>query len=100
VTWELFCSPESELSKQSDRYGFKAVRINLANGYDLYKAETYKIFSLYSGLAPTTGVGFYKASIVLLGSIILLSHGRFHDVQPIDRIGLNLGFMLQLSATQ
>ena len=42
VTWELFCSPESELSKQSDRYGFKAVRINLANGYDLYKAETYE----------------------------------------------------------
>ena len=41
VTWELFCSPESELSSQCDRYGFKAVRINLSNGYDLYRPETY-----------------------------------------------------------
>ena len=40
VTWELFCSPESELSAQCDRYGFKAVRINLSNGYDLYRPET------------------------------------------------------------
>ena len=41
VTWEMFCSPESELSRQCEHYGFKAVRINLANGYDLYKESTY-----------------------------------------------------------
>lgn len=41
VVWELFCSPESTLSQEVLKSGVRAVRINLAGGFDLYKAGTY-----------------------------------------------------------
>lgn len=41
IVWEMFCSPQSELTKQCEHYGMEGMRINLANGYDLYKASTY-----------------------------------------------------------
>ena len=42
VVWELFCSPESTLSQEVLKSGIRAVRINLASGFDLYKPETYE----------------------------------------------------------
>ena len=42
VVWEMFCSPESELTTCVNREGLCGVRINLAGGYDLYKDHTYE----------------------------------------------------------
>lgn len=41
VVWEMFCSPESQLTEQVNREGLQGHRINLANGFDLYKEKTY-----------------------------------------------------------
>ncbi|CAJ1348895.1 unnamed protein product, partial [Effrenium voratum] len=40
VVWEMFCSPESQLTEQVNREGLQGHRINLANGFDLYKEKT------------------------------------------------------------
>lgn len=39
--WEMFCNPESELINQTIKMGLCGIRINLSNGYDFYKQETY-----------------------------------------------------------
>ena len=39
--WEVACAPHSWLSEACDRQGLRACRINLEQGYDLYKAETW-----------------------------------------------------------
>ena len=42
LVWEMFCSKDSELSNACLREGIPVQRINLAQGYDLYKPETYE----------------------------------------------------------
>ena len=39
--WEVFCAPESWLSQAVQSEGMVASRINLHQGYDLYKHDTY-----------------------------------------------------------
>ena len=41
VVWELFCSPHSTLTESCLQHGTKGVRINLANGFDLYKEDAW-----------------------------------------------------------
>ena len=41
VVWEMFCSPESMLTKCVNKEGLTGVRINLAGGFDLYKKDSY-----------------------------------------------------------
>ena len=53
VIWEVFCSPNSELSKQCSQNGMCAVRINLANGFDLYKDDSWnRLYGLYEVQKP------------------------------------------------
>ena len=37
----MFCPPDSRLTSACIQEGLPAQRINLANGFDLYRAETY-----------------------------------------------------------
>ena len=54
VVWEVFCSPDSELSHQCSLNGMEAVRINLANGFDLYKDESWnQLYKLYRKKPPS-----------------------------------------------
>ena len=39
--WEICCSPTSFLAAAAMRVGLRTKRINLANGYDLYRPQTY-----------------------------------------------------------
>ena len=39
--WEIFCAPESRLSQAVQSEGMVASRINLHQGYDVYKHDTY-----------------------------------------------------------
>ena len=41
VVWEMFCQKSSALSEACIREGIPVQRINLNNGYDLYKEKTY-----------------------------------------------------------
>ena len=41
MLWEMFCSPDSELTNQALKAGLCAYRINLAGGFDLYRKNTY-----------------------------------------------------------
>eukprot|EP00435_Cladocopium_sp_Y103_P030923 s2774_g7.t1 len=41
MLWELFCSPDSDLTNQALQAGLCAYRINLAGGFDLYRKDTY-----------------------------------------------------------
>ena len=41
MLWEMFCSPDSELTNQALQAGLCAYRINLAGGFDLYRKDTY-----------------------------------------------------------
>eukprot|EP00438_Fugacium_kawagutii_P003967 Skav207534 [mRNA] locus=scaffold756:114473:122071:+ [translate_table: standard] len=53
LVWEMFCSPESSLSAACERHGVKAVRINLANHFDLYKDSTWpQVYNLYNTQKP------------------------------------------------
>ena len=40
--WEVACSPHSWLSEAAEKQGLRPRRINLANGFDLYKDETWQ----------------------------------------------------------
>ena len=47
--WEVCCSPNSWLSEACRLEGLPSQRINLANGFDLNKDETYhKMTQLYN----------------------------------------------------
>ncbi|OLQ00692.1 hypothetical protein AK812_SmicGene16628 [Symbiodinium microadriaticum] len=39
--WEVACSPHSWLSEAANEHGLRPRRINLANGYDLYRHDTW-----------------------------------------------------------
>ena len=77
VVWELFCSPESTLSQEVLKSGVRAVRINLAGGFDLYKAGTYdQLRSLWwtpktqedfgsAVLASSTAIGVTSTTIIV-----------------------------------
>ena len=53
VIWEVFCSPHSTLTEACLQHGMKGVRINLANGFDLYKDETWNgLYKLYEVQKP------------------------------------------------
>ena len=39
--WEIACAPHSWLSISAEQHDLRPRRINLSNGYDLYKAETW-----------------------------------------------------------
>ena len=41
LVWEMFCSKDSALAEACMREGIPVERINLAQGFDLYKPETY-----------------------------------------------------------
>ena len=41
MLWEMFCSPDSELTNQALKAGLCAYRIILAGGFDLYRKNTY-----------------------------------------------------------
>ena len=40
MLWEVFCSPDSELTNHTLQAGLCAYRINLAGGFDLYCKDT------------------------------------------------------------
>ena len=42
LVWEMFCSPESWLTAACRSEGLKFSRINLAQGFDLYKPKVYE----------------------------------------------------------
>ena len=42
AVWEMFCSPESQLTEHVIQEGLHGRRINLASGFDLYKDKTYQ----------------------------------------------------------
>ena len=53
VVWELFCSPHSTLTESCLQNGMTGVRINLANGFDLYKEDTWNgLYKLYEVQKP------------------------------------------------
>ena len=53
LVWEMFCSPESNLSNACNAHGLEAVRINLANNFDLYKDKTWdSVYELYEVQKP------------------------------------------------
>ena len=53
LIWEMFCSPESGLTKACEEEGRPAQRINLHQGFDLYKPETYPVlFELFKVQRP------------------------------------------------
>ena len=39
--WEVACSPHSWLSEAANEHGLRPRRINLANGFDLYRHDTW-----------------------------------------------------------
>ena len=41
--WEMFCSPDSGLTKRCLREGLNSIRIGLSSGFDLYKKEAYEV---------------------------------------------------------
>ena len=42
AVWEIACSPHSWLSQACEKQGLPARRINLAEGYDIYRPETWE----------------------------------------------------------
>ena len=42
VVWEMFCSPQSELTNCCQKEGLNSIRIGLSSGFDLYKKESYE----------------------------------------------------------
>ena len=53
VVWEMFCGPQSNLSKSCEKMGMEPVRVNLANGFDLYKTSSWdKVHRLYRAQRP------------------------------------------------
>ena len=41
--WEMFCAPDSWLTAACQTEGMRFSRINLQQGYDLYKTSTYEL---------------------------------------------------------
>ena len=48
LVWEMFCSPQSGLAQACEAEGGPTQRINLEQGFDLYKPEAYPVlFELF-----------------------------------------------------
>ena len=53
LVWEMFCSPQSGLAQACEAEGIPTQRINLEQGFDLYKPATYPVlFELFKVQRP------------------------------------------------
>ena len=53
LIWEMFCSPNSNLTAACHNQGLEAIRINLANHFDLYRDDTWsQVYTLYDNQRP------------------------------------------------